>query len=400
MGLLCLVGKHHWQGCKCVACGAARDEQHDWSRNCERCARCDATRVDSHAWQGCKCEACGATRDEQHDWSKDCEKCCRCDATQQGTHEWQGCKCAACGAARDEQHDWSKDCEKCCRCDASRKDAHGWKGCRCTACGSVSEERHDRRDDCEKCASCGAVGFGGHKWSGCECAVCPRTRDEDHDRDAEHPQCRRCGRRVGAVESPELSEYEVPVSEWPQSQVEFIAVWYHGSNSSVPYSEAEILKRVSMVFGWRFEKSDPKEIKLCRATDTDLGVDWGLLSISAKQFGIEAVCREDLWTKEWFDIPILSPNGPPDGKGLIFWRNTPGFITGSPVVKELRYDLGTIKDRNTYRFQMPGERRVTKRAGYLQFKRGSYFPNDWESLTGRSSFNPVSIVINPPKISG
>ena len=81
------------------------------------------------------------------------------------------------------------------------------------------------------------------------------------------------------------------MSEWPQSQVEFIAVWYHGSNSSVPYSEAEILKRVSMVFGWRFEKSDPKEIKLCRATDTDLGVDWGLLSISAKQFGIEAAGR-------------------------------------------------------------------------------------------------------------
>ena len=38
MPTLCLVGKHRWDGCKCLECGKTRyatEESHDWSKNCE-----------------------------------------------------------------------------------------------------------------------------------------------------------------------------------------------------------------------------------------------------------------------------------------------------------------------------------------------------------------------------
>ena len=44
MRLLCLVGSHSWQGCKCVGCGLVRDEAHEWHR-C-RCVQCGKFRVD------------------------------------------------------------------------------------------------------------------------------------------------------------------------------------------------------------------------------------------------------------------------------------------------------------------------------------------------------------------
>jgi hypothetical protein len=89
---------HDWNGCKCTKCSAER--QHDWSKDCESCARCGKARSDIHDWSGCKCTKCGKTRDEGHDWSKDCERCARCGKAQTGIHDWSGCKCTKCGQIR------------------------------------------------------------------------------------------------------------------------------------------------------------------------------------------------------------------------------------------------------------------------------------------------------------
>ena len=33
---------------------------HNWSKNCEKCANCKATRKDRHQVQGCQCSICGS----------------------------------------------------------------------------------------------------------------------------------------------------------------------------------------------------------------------------------------------------------------------------------------------------------------------------------------------------
>lgn len=61
MHILCKVGKHNWDRCKCLHCGKLRDEGHDWRKDgeilqpdragvtlsqvLEKCATCGATRV-------------------------------------------------------------------------------------------------------------------------------------------------------------------------------------------------------------------------------------------------------------------------------------------------------------------------------------------------------------------
>jgi hypothetical protein len=106
---------HTWDGCKCSKCGKARDEGHDWSKDCEKCARCGLARRGAHAWRGCTCSQCG-----------------------QVSHAWGGCKCTACGKVRDE--------------------GHAWGGCKCTACGKVRDE--------------------GHAWEGDTCNVCGRSKSK------------------------------------------------------------------------------------------------------------------------------------------------------------------------------------------------------------------------------
>src|ERR1035438_7791905 len=177
MKLKCALGSHNWQGCKCSRCGKARDEGHDWSKGCEKCAVCGATRTSAINWQGCKCSRCGRSRDEGHDWSKGCEKCAVCGATRTSAHNWQGCKCSRCSKTRNEGHDWSKDCENCVQCGATRASAHDWsKDCEnCARCGATRASAHDWTKDCEKkCLRCGATQASVHDWSkDCEnCARC------------------------------------------------------------------------------------------------------------------------------------------------------------------------------------------------------------------------------------
>jgi hypothetical protein len=167
-----------WLGpCKCTRCGKIRDEDHDWSEDCERCAVCGGTRVSAHNWQGCECSLCGETREEGHDrredrerctgehhWchgtsgdDKGCNLCLRCGATRTGEHSWRGCKCSICHETRNEGHGWSKDCEKCPRCGATQSGAHDWsKDCgKCGICKRMRADAHDWSKDSGKCARCG-----------------------------------------------------------------------------------------------------------------------------------------------------------------------------------------------------------------------------------------------------
>ena len=116
MNLKCIIGIHEWHGCKCQTCGKTRDQEHDWSKDCEKCDRCGYTRSSAHQWHGCKCQTCGKTRDQEHDWSKDCEKCDRCGYTRYSAHQWNGCKCLTCGKIHDQDHDWGEGSDKCARC--------------------------------------------------------------------------------------------------------------------------------------------------------------------------------------------------------------------------------------------------------------------------------------------
>jgi hypothetical protein len=111
MGLLCIFGKHKWNGCKCSSCHITRDEGHDWSKDCEMCTLCGLAKKDSHKWEGCKCSTCGKTRDELHDWNKDCERCARCRTLRKDAHKWDGFKCSVCGKTRvdeyiEQLHEW------------------------------------------------------------------------------------------------------------------------------------------------------------------------------------------------------------------------------------------------------------------------------------------------------
>ena len=140
MGLKCLFW-HKWDGCICVRCGKARDEQHDWD-GC-RCRRCGQKRNEQHDWDGCKCRRCGKTRDEQHDIGVNCV----CNKCGQSMHYFgPNCVCTRC---EQEIHDFS-----------SYQSEHAWEQHRtCRRCGAT--ERISRY----RCTECDGAGYLG--WSTC-----------------------------------------------------------------------------------------------------------------------------------------------------------------------------------------------------------------------------------------
>ncbi|HEY5593062.1 MAG TPA: hypothetical protein VIK55_18860 [Paludibacter sp.] len=131
MAFKCKIGFHSWNGCKCSECGKTRDEQHDWSKDCEKCSKCDKTNENQHDWsKDCeKCSKCSKTRDEQHDWSIDCEKCSKC------------------GKTNENQHDWSKNCEKCSLCHLNRDGEHNFENYICVKCGYVCFPKNAKAHD-------------------------------------------------------------------------------------------------------------------------------------------------------------------------------------------------------------------------------------------------------------
>ena len=65
MAFKCKIGLHSWNGCKCSECEKTRDEQHDWSKDCEKCSKCGKKRENQHNWskEFVKCSKCGKTRE-------------------------------------------------------------------------------------------------------------------------------------------------------------------------------------------------------------------------------------------------------------------------------------------------------------------------------------------------
>lgn len=143
MSLKCLIGLHEWNGCKCSACGKARDAQHDWSKDCEECARCG--KRSEHKWDGCTCTVCRKTRDEGH--------------------KWDGCRCTTCSETRDEGHTFADSTS--CACSRCGKRRHEREGCKCRRCG-MSWHDFSQGVKCSRCndmnqAKCRGCG---HIWTG------------------------------------------------------------------------------------------------------------------------------------------------------------------------------------------------------------------------------------------
>ncbi|MFZ4456308.1 MAG: hypothetical protein ACOYOT_08820 [Bacteroidales bacterium] len=233
MQIKCILGYHNWDGCKCTKCGQTRDEQHELSKDCEKCSVCEKSILNRHKWDGCKCSICGKTRDEQHTLSnKFCNKCTKCNKLIKDNlntsfvfggvllnelHDWnKDCeKCSKCGISRDEQHDWSEDCEKCSKCGKHRYEKHVWiNNCekcskcgkiemhhdwsddckKCSKCGKTRDEQHDWSENCEKCSKCRTTKENQHDWKGCKCSKCSFIRDEQHNwNGSDCDKCNVCG---------------------------------------------------------------------------------------------------------------------------------------------------------------------------------------------------------------
>lgn len=74
--ILCKIGVHSWQGCRCKVCEKTRDQNHSWT-GC-RCQSCSARRDLEHDWDGCKCSRCFAKREQEHRWKEFiCARCRR-----------------------------------------------------------------------------------------------------------------------------------------------------------------------------------------------------------------------------------------------------------------------------------------------------------------------------------
>lgn len=194
MNISCLFGSHKWDGCKCINCDKVRDEQHDWSSDCESCSKCGKNRSNIHKWSGCKCTTCNKVRDEKHDWSNDCELCSKCGKSGPDKHKWSGCKCIMCNQVSEELHDWSKDCETCSICGVTRFNAHKWIGCKCSDCNQIRQFHHDWSKDCEICSVCNKNRVNQHNWTVyCgTCSNCGKTRNVEHDWSKDCQKCSKC----------------------------------------------------------------------------------------------------------------------------------------------------------------------------------------------------------------
>ncbi len=94
-------------------------------------------KIGIHKWNVCKCSICLKVRPHQY-------------------HDWEGCRCRQCGFTRNEGHEW-KLCE-CIRCGYRRE--HVWKNDHCELCGSIRRVCQTCLDEpiVDPCPSCGGEG--------------------------------------------------------------------------------------------------------------------------------------------------------------------------------------------------------------------------------------------------
>jgi hypothetical protein len=111
MNIICKLGFHSWDKCKCRKCGITRDTQ--------------------HVWLGCKCLHCDKIRDK-HDWKYNCEECITCHITRTNVHQRNGCKCIKCYTTFHIVND-------SCICTLCGEEVHdlNLKSCICERCGKT-----------------------------------------------------------------------------------------------------------------------------------------------------------------------------------------------------------------------------------------------------------------------
>jgi len=119
MSFKCKIGIHSWDSCKCTKCNKTRNQQHDFSQDCEQCSQCGYIIKNQHNWNYCKCTKCNKTRNQQHDFSKDCEQCSHCGNIFKNQHNWNYCKCSTCGKIIEDPDDWTIVCGDCTKCNDS-----------------------------------------------------------------------------------------------------------------------------------------------------------------------------------------------------------------------------------------------------------------------------------------
>ena len=99
MNLICFLGIHKWNKCKCTKCNKVRDMLPTWEFNCEKCSVCESERENAHDWSiNCeKCSVCESERENAHDWSDNCEKCSVCVMLGTDKHIHKNDICIKCG---------------------------------------------------------------------------------------------------------------------------------------------------------------------------------------------------------------------------------------------------------------------------------------------------------------
>ena len=175
MNLLCKLGMHDWNHCRCRRCGLRRDTDHLWN-GCQ-CKVCRKVRDEGHQWKGCKCGICGQSRDEGHRWNG-C-RCSVCGHTRDEGHVWDGCLCRRCGKVRDEGHEIDL-------APLIARMEPAWRGCaletkkdldiRCSRCGRWIRTLEKNKTYCPKCLreiKSRCVDWGGTSMEyGAECTSC------------------------------------------------------------------------------------------------------------------------------------------------------------------------------------------------------------------------------------
>lgn len=106
MKLLCTIGLHKWEECRCSRCGAQRDTE--------------------HSWNGCQCSVCKKVRNEGHEW-----ELCYCKICDLENHKWEHCRCRECGKDRDKYHLIDSNT---CKCEICGLYEHAFQPFRCATC--------------------------------------------------------------------------------------------------------------------------------------------------------------------------------------------------------------------------------------------------------------------------
>lgn len=176
MSLLCTLGGHRWNGCKCENCFKKRDERHHWN--------------------GCRCTVCGEKRDVDHHWkgvivhaverqemrrnrTTTGPTTARCAVTAKKSREvehawvgpqcWQHCgKCHIPYVEYPEHHEFdhsrgSADLCTCIKCDRYCHDFDGWSSCWCLRCRQFCHSFVSYAGSCgsEQCERCGETSTAG-----------------------------------------------------------------------------------------------------------------------------------------------------------------------------------------------------------------------------------------------